>query len=73
MTKELPGATSDERRRQPFACQNATYIASNPYIMKTSVSLTILGVYNALMGVMCLLMPGDMAVAAIGEANASQP
>ena len=51
----------------------ATYIARNPYIMKTSVSLTILGVYNALMGVMCLLMPGDMAVAAIGEANAANP
>ena len=41
--------------------------------MKTSVSLTILGAYNALMGVMCLLMPGDMAVAAIGEANAANP
>ena len=47
----------------------ATYISPNPYIMKTSVSLTILGAYNVLMGV--LLMPGDMAVAAIGEANAS--
>ena len=41
--------------------------------MKTSVSLTILGAYNVLMGVMCLLMPGDMAVAAIGEANAANP
>ena len=41
--------------------------------MKTSVSLTILGVYNALMGVMCLLMPGDMGAAAIGEANAANP
>ena len=41
--------------------------------MKTSVSLTILGAYNVLMGVMCLLMPGDMAVAAIGEANATNP
>lgn len=51
----------------------ATYISPNPYIMKTSVSLTILGAYNVLMGVMCLLMPGDMAVAAIGEANATNP
>ena len=41
--------------------------------MKTSVSLTILGVYNALMGVMCLLMPRDMGAAAIGEANAANP
>ena len=52
---------------------STTYIAPNPYIMKTSVSLTILGVYNALMGVMCLLMPGDMGAAAIGEANAANP
>lgn len=41
--------------------------------MKTSVSLTILGAYNVLMSVMCLLMPGGMAVAAIGEANATNP
>ena len=41
--------------------------------MKTSVSLTILGAYNVLMGVMCLLMPGDMGAAAIGEANAANP
>jgi len=53
--------------------KNPTYITPNPYFMKTSVSLTILGAYNVLMGVMCLLMPGDMAVAAIGEANATNP
>ena len=39
--------------------------------MKTSVSLTILGAYNVLMGVMCLWMPGDMAVPDILAAGVS--
>ena len=65
--------TPDHQRNSTTQVKNPTYIASNPYIMKTSVSLTILGAYNVLMGVMCLLMPGDMAVAAIGEANATNP
>ncbi len=41
--------------------------------MKTSLTLAILGGYNALMGAIMLVVPGEMGKAAIGEANAADP
>ena len=40
--------------------------------MKTSTTLTILGAYNALMGIIMLLAPGAMAMQMVGETRATE-
>lgn len=40
--------------------------------MKTSTTLTILGAYNALMGIIMLFAPGAMAMQMVGETRATE-
>jgi hypothetical protein len=40
--------------------------------MKTSLTLTILGAYNALMGIMMRFAPGAMALQMVGETRAKE-
>ena len=40
--------------------------------MKTSLTLTILGAYNALMGIIMLFAPGAMALQMVGETRAKE-
>jgi glucan phosphoethanolaminetransferase (alkaline phosphatase superfamily) len=40
--------------------------------MKTSLTLTILGAYNALLGIMMLFAPGAMALQMVGETRATE-
>jgi hypothetical protein len=40
--------------------------------MKTSLTLTILGAYNALMGIIMLFTPGAIALQMVGETRAKE-
>ena len=40
--------------------------------MKTSLTLTIIGAYNALMGIMMLFAPGAMALQMVGETRSTE-